>query len=130
MACPATAQSVAWTQQNVSGPSPRYQYAMAYDAARGVIVLFGGSSGAGQFGDTWEWNGAGAWTQRSVNGPSPRFLHAMAYDAARGVSVLFGGLGMDYSGQTWEWNGAGAGAWTQRAASGPSPRIGSAMCYD
>ncbi len=29
---------------------------MAYDAARGQVVLFGGYSG-GLLGDTWVWNG-------------------------------------------------------------------------
>ena len=35
---------------------------MAYDAARGVTVLFGGYDGANYLGDTWEWNGT-SWTQ-------------------------------------------------------------------
>ncbi|MBI5865398.1 MAG: immunoglobulin domain-containing protein [Planctomycetes bacterium] len=124
---PARAQPVEWTQRVVSGPSARYRHAMAYDAARGVTVLFGGYSGSGRIGDTWEWNGT-AWTQRSISGPSPRSSHAMAYDTARGVTVLFGGYaGSSANGETWEWNGT---AWTQRAVSGPSRRYGHAMAYD
>jgi hypothetical protein len=73
---------------------------MAYDSARGVIVLFGGLNSSGYNGETWEWNGT-AWTQRIVRGPSPREGHAMAYDAARRVTVLFGGRDGAYNGETW-----------------------------
>jgi hypothetical protein len=101
---------------------------MAYDAAHGVTVLFGGSNHTSYNGETWVWNGT-IWTQRAVSGPSPRSSHAMAFDAARGVTVLFGGdtdIGIA-NGETWEWNG---NTWTQRAVSGPAPRDGHAMSYD
>jgi len=64
--------------------------AMAYDAARHRIVLFGGREN--QFlADTWEWDGV-IWVQRSpLASPSPRRSHAMTYDAARQRVVLFGG---------------------------------------
>jgi hypothetical protein len=125
---PLRAQTVEWNLSlPATAPSPRLNHAMAYDAARGVIVLFGGTS-PGANGETWEWNGT-AWSQRSVSGPSPRVQHAMAYDAARGVTVLFGGNlgGGIISGETWEWNGT---AWSQRSVTGPSPRYGHAMAYD
>lgn len=125
----APAQTAGWTQRMVSGPSPRDVHTMAYDAARGVTVLFGGySTSSGANDETWEWNGA-AWTQRVVSGPSPRFVHAMAYDAARDATVLFGGLtsGGTPNGETWEWNGT---VWTQHTVSGPSPRCWHAMAYD
>ena len=75
---------------------------MAYDAARGVTVLFGGYNGGATYnGETWDWNGT-TWTQRLVSGPSPRYGHAMAYDAARGVTILFGGgTSTVTSGETW-----------------------------
>ena len=122
----ALAQSVAWAQRLVSSPSPRLDPDMAYDAARGVTVLFGGFNNL-FYGDTWVWNGV-AWTQRMVSGPSARYSHAMAYDSARGVTVLFGGYNnIPNNGETWEWNGT---AWTQRVVSGPSPRYSHAMAYD
>jgi hypothetical protein len=105
---------------------------MAYDAARGITVLFGGGAfPPGVNLDTWEWNGT-VWTQRLVSGPSARSGHAMAYDVGRGVTVLFGGSSFDGSngniyGDTWEWNGT---VWTLRAVSGPSPRVYHAMAYD
>jgi hypothetical protein len=97
---------------------------MAYDSARGVVVLFGGSDGGGE---TWEWDGSD-WTLRATTGPSPRDDHAMAYDSARGVVALFGGsAGAQSFGDTWEWDGS---AWALRATSGPSPRDAHAMAYD
>jgi len=98
---------------------------MAYDAARGVTVLFGGFSN-----ETWEWDGT-TWRMHAVVGPSARMGHAMVYDAARGVVVLFGGQtgSAEYqnSAETWEWNGV---AWTRRLVSGPPPMREHAMAYD
>jgi hypothetical protein len=105
---------------------------MAYDLARHVTVLFGGSNaGSPNLSDTWEWNGT-MWTLRPVGGPSARYFHSMAYDAGRGLTVLFGGTGSNgiSTAETWEWNGTGAGSWTQRMISGPSPREDHAMAYD
>jgi hypothetical protein len=125
---PARAQLVVWTQRAVEGPSARSGHAMAYDAARGVTVLFGGADISGQpIGETWLWNGT-AWTQQVVGEPAARGGHAMAYDAARDVTVLFGGYSSDgYNGETWEWNGT---AWIQQIVMGPSPRNSHAMAYD
>ena len=98
---------------------------MAYDTARGRVVLFGGYNG-NYLDDTWEWDGT-TWTQRATSGPSPRMHPAMAYDTARGRVVLFGGSNGNYLGDTWEWDGT---TWTQRATSGPASRYGHAMAYD
>src|SRR5205085_12529 len=130
-ACRSTvdAQYVQWTQRSSSGPSPRWGHTMAYDAARGETLLFGGSYYDGSWhwpGETWAWNGS-TWMQRSSSGPSPRESHAMAYDAAQGVTVLFGGYNAGYRGDTWEWNGS---TWTQRSSSGPSARYSHAMDND
>ena len=70
---PVRAQLIEWTLREVSGPSSRDRVAIAYDAARGVIVLFGGSTDNGLSGETWEWNGT-VWIQRMVSGPSPRYV--------------------------------------------------------
>src|SRR5437762_7486543 len=99
----ARAQTLTWTQRPVSGPSPRYLHAMAYDPARAVTVLFGGDTAAG---DTWAWNRA-AWAQRSAGGPSSPYAHAMAYSAARAATVLFGASATRtcYHGEASEWSG-------------------------
>jgi len=120
-----------WRRQSTTGPSARYGHAMVYDAARHLIVLFGGIDGAGNYlNDTWEWDGT-AWNQRTVQGPSARQGHAMAYDVARGHTVLFGGIGYDgtghYFGDTWEWDGQ---SWTQISSDGPAARYHQAMAYD
>jgi hypothetical protein len=85
-------------------PSARSDHALAYDAARQVVVLFGGWTGA-VAGDTWEFDG-GSWSFRSpAPAPSARDSHGMAFDSLRGVTVLFGGLDVARSAETWEWTG-------------------------
>ena len=92
---------------------------MAYDAARGGVVLYGGTGagGVGRLGmlaDTWTWDGT-RWRREGAadGGPGPRCVHAMAYDERRGRVVLHGGSGPDGQlGDTWEWDG---GRWTRVA---------------
>jgi hypothetical protein len=120
-----------WTEKfPASSPSPRVGAAMAYDSARGEVVLFGGSDFSTQFGDTWVWNGT-TWTQRfSAIAPRPRAAHAMAYDAARGQIVLFGGVGSGaVLNDTWVWDGS---TWTQKfPASVPPGRFNCGfLAYD
>lgn len=121
-----------WAQANVSsGPQPRVFAAMDYDSARGVSVLFSGSSdgGPGNLQDTWEWNGS-SWLQRTPASSPPALAAAsMAYDSARGVSVLFGGDGAaGVSSSTWEWNGA---SWSQKTFSpAPAARVWASTAYD
>lgn len=117
----------AWTQAEDVGPHMRSGHALADDAARAQIVLFGGRFDQIEFGDTWLWDGE-AWTQAEDTGPSARYLHAVAFDTVRARIVLFGGLsGVDEQGDTWEWDGE---AWTQVADTGPAARYGHAMCFD
>ena len=68
-------------------------HAMAYDSARGRVVLFGGFEG-GYTLSPIRGNGTGI---HGSNGRRPRVrrpapAHAMAYDSARGRVVLFGGF--------------------------------------
>lgn len=122
---PLTAQ-FAWSITWGGGhPGDRIDHAMAFDAARGQTVMFGGSSGAITYGDTWTFQTTAppyGWTQLGVAGPTPRTGHAMVYDANRQVVVMFGGMliGGVPSDETWEWNGS---TWTLRApATTPPPR--------
>jgi hypothetical protein len=121
---------VEWELRSTSGPSARVAPAMAYDAARQVVVMFGGMGSDGRLGDTWEWDGA-SWTLRCAScGPSPRFFHAMTFDSSRGVTVLFGGEVADVgaSDETWEWNGS---EWTARGdGSSPGPRAAPSIAFD
>jgi hypothetical protein len=121
-----------WTQRAAAGgPSPRLEAAMAYDAARAVTVLFGGSDAAlGSRDDTWTWDGTG-WTQRTpATSPPARFGHALAYDEARARTVLFGGRdgALVALNDTWEWDGS---TWQLRQpALAPSPRYNHGLAYD
>jgi hypothetical protein len=104
---------------------------MAYDSARGRVVLFGGY-GNDYLADTWEWDGT-TWAQRApVTSPSIRYGCAMVYDNARARVVLFGGyngaVSNPYLSETWEWDGT---TWAQRApVTSPVNRSGHAMAYD
>jgi hypothetical protein len=122
-----------WTKKQDIGPTARMDHAVAYDASRHRVVLFGGRGlGWLALSDTWAWNGE-FWTELEDIGPSARAMHAMAFDSARERVVLFGGL--DASGSasptvfadTWEWDGA---LWTQVADTGPSARYGHAMAFN
>jgi len=54
-----------WTRVATAGPPTRFVSAMAFDAARGETILFGGSAPDGKrfLGDTWSWDGS-AWHAR------------------------------------------------------------------
>ncbi|HET8542665.1 MAG TPA: kelch repeat-containing protein [Anaeromyxobacter sp.] len=119
----------------VFGPKPpaRSSHAMAYDSARGLVVMFGGEDSTGKrLDDTWEWNGM-VWANRTPTGtasPVARSGHGMVYDAARNRVVLYGGI--DASGakraDTWEWDGA---TWALVASGGgPGGRERHGMAYD
>jgi hypothetical protein len=100
---------------------------MAYDAATGTFVLFGGYNGSEVLGDTWTWDGT-TWTQQFPPvSPSPRTNNGMTFDAATGTILLFGGLaGEQGSGDvlndTWEWHGKTKTLTHLFPASSPSPR--------
>lgn len=121
-----------WTQKSpASSPPARYAHAMAYDAARSQVVLFGGAAGAGEYyGDTWVWDGT-TWTQKlPPNNPPARVGHAMAYDAARGQVVLFGGsTSVAFFNDTWVWDGT---TWMQKfpTVSPPARNNGQFLAYD
>ena len=72
----------------VTSPSARVGHVMAYDSARSVTVLFGGSPNPilpPVANDTWEWNGT-TWTQvATATAPSEAVYSSMCYDSQRGV---------------------------------------------
>lgn len=129
----------AWRRSSATGPEPRTFPAMAYDSARGEVVLYGGSrvlfGGGGaapaMLDDTWVLRGD-EWTRVSAGGPGPRAEAAAAYDPRRGRTVQFGGRVVSEGGEverlgdTWEWDGR---RWTLVSTGGPSPRSGAAMAW-
>lgn len=108
---------------------------MAYDAALGAVVAFGGiTPSGGCSGSTFEF-ASGLWTNvsSSITGsPGGLALATMAYDASTGAIELFGGVcesellgiptGVSVSGAMWTLSN---GHWSKLAASGgPGPRYG------
>lgn len=117
-------------------PPTRYHHAMAYDEARGVMVVYGGficqsnaacvrpTEGNEQFyNDTWEWDGT-SWTQKfSSQTPGLRWDHVMTYDPVRRRVVMFGGrngFGTPINDQ-WEWDGT---SWIRRTTLGDPAQLG------
>ena len=89
-------------------PPRRAEGAIAYDSARGCVVLRRFRHGEGErLGDSCEWDGR-QWTLAATTGLSPRNNPAVTYDALRRCGVLFGGSGATHD--TWTWNGA---SWQQ-----------------
>src|SRR5215813_7535515 len=127
----ASAAVANWTEQApATSPSTDIlNAAMAYDAATGTVVLFGGLIHGTVLRDTWTWNGT-TWTKQAPAArPPARYQASMAYDAATGTDVLFGGIGNPHAlSDTWTWNGT---TWTKQApATHPSPRRLASMAYD
>lgn len=110
-----------------ASPSPREGIAMAFDAAHGQTVLFGGSSLLDRAAGTWTWNGS-VWTKHTpAHSPTLRWVSGMTYDGATGLVVLFGG-GPKPFGDTWLWNGVD---WTKaRPVHSPPAREAMGMAYD
>jgi hypothetical protein len=108
----------AWALQNPdSSPPPRGSPVMAYDEARGQVVMFGGLSGNTQDSqtyraDTWTWNGTTWRQQQPAIAPIGRERAVMVYDSARKRTVLFGGQGdKGILNDTWIWDGK---TWAQQ----------------
>jgi cysteine-rich repeat protein len=120
-----------WRQRQQALPDDRREHALAYDAARGRVVLFGGDA-LGFSNETWEYDGT-SWNERTPSGKNPpaRRAPAMAYDARRGRVVLFGGIpnGGGQLDDTWEWDGQN---WIDvtPATGSPPARHTFAMTYD
>lgn len=120
-----------WTAQHpMASPPPRHGSSLANDGSSGMVVLFGGDSGARVplfLNDTWIWNGT-TWDKRKpASSPPGRVDATMAYDEAAGQLVLFGGTSGIALGDTWVWDGRN---WTQRSSTlSPAPRYAAAAAY-
>lgn len=115
---------------NVPFSPGRGNHVMAFDAARGQMVLFGGYPRTSQTLDgTWVWQGTD-WILLNPSNKPPAVVYAMmTYDAARQEVVLFGGqTSSSTTNATWVWNGTN---WTMRnPANKPTSVILAAMTYD
>lgn len=92
-----------WTQIPGQGPAPRLYASMAYDSARGRMVMHGGQSTAFYSGvsfvDTWEWDGTAWQDVTPASGVNPGSRGAMVYDASLQAVVKVSGQ------YTYAWNG-------------------------
>jgi hypothetical protein len=113
------------------GPTPgRGRGGLAYDAADGYAVLFGGASPCGTYNDTWTFEN-NIWTQlTTTSAPPPLSEFAMTYDATDGYVLLTGGccIAGANSRETWAF---AHGIWTNLTQS-PTPVVdsNSAMTFD
>ncbi len=121
-----------WTQRTPSlSPTPRFEHAMAFDATRGRLVLFGGRTTPGVLcgsasNETWEWDGT-TWTLLAPTASPPGLNgHTMAYDSDRSRLVVIGGKTCSSSEQIWEYDGT---TWSKRGDLA-QPRVAHAMTYD
>jgi PKD repeat protein len=105
-----------WTNitASVSGaPPPVAGGGLAYDAALGKVVLFGGLNATGGYSDyTWTYHSM-SWTNVTATAgtpPSPRILPALSADSATGQLLLFGGetAPFTWGHDTWTF---GNGTW-------------------
>jgi len=82
-----------WTRVSPAvSPANREQHTMSFDAANGVVVLYGGWADTAM-NDVWVYDvAANIWTQ-AVSSPAPgtRYLHGMVYDPGIRQHVVFGG---------------------------------------
>ncbi|MCB9789002.1 MAG: hypothetical protein H6744_20175 [Deltaproteobacteria bacterium] len=127
-----------WSAPTTEGAVPRPDgvgQAMAWDAGRGRVVMFGGLAGkdaaAEAISDMLEWDGE-TWTDvTTADGPPGRSAATLVYDGARRELLLFGGSDGDGQplGDLWAWDG---GSWAERTPAGPSPsaRSGAAAAFD
>jgi hypothetical protein len=117
-----------WSQKLVNGPAPRTGHAMVFDAARGKIVLFGGTVASGVVvHETWTYDGE--WSEiTEASAPSASIDAAMAYDPKRRKVVLLSGDGFGTIAATWEL-GSATNQWIKIAGPQPLVRQHAAMAY-
>jgi hypothetical protein len=104
-----------WSERHVSpAPPARTDAVAAWDAARSVVVLFGGEGlddkGAPVgFNATWTWDGS-AWKRHEPkDAPPAQQLTSMAWDPGGRTVLLVTATGAATA-QTWSWDGS---TWTR-----------------
>jgi PKD repeat protein len=124
-----------WTNLTPSlslSPPSRYKGMIAYDAADGYVLLYGGLRNGGYLADTWMFR-AGAWSPIAVpSSPGPLEDAGMTFDPNDGYVLLFGGdnvTGIDLN-RTWSYS---AGTWTDitgSVAGAPPAEETAPLTYD
>jgi len=124
-------------------PSPRSDFAFAFDPTTGSAVLFGGLTNLSTLAvsnETWTYDvGASLWTP-STHGPAPPAREGSAFTVvpSLGAAFLYGGWNRNFSGtgsltysDLWEFN-LSTSTWTNVSALGPRPPPleGASMAWD
>lgn len=103
-------------------PGPRGGHAMAYDAVRDRIVLYGGADDLDDAIYEWSGPGNGTWTRIAPTGAGPgtRRNAALVYDRAQARMLLVGGETEDQqqASDVWLYK---EGAWAAQALGSVSP---------
>jgi cysteine-rich repeat protein len=120
-----------WVRQQATSPGGPLTYApaVAFDSARGMLVVFVGDEVPFNTTQTWDWDGS-RWSEHYDSIPPPRTRPQVAYDARRARLFMFGGGGgrEPFPTDTWEWDGS---TWTLGTSpSNPPPRVGAKIAYD
>ena len=117
-----------WTQQSPThSPPPLEDPAAAFDAARGLVVMYGDyRTDTGPAVGTWTWDGHD-WLQSTS--PAPLFpAPVAAYDPNNERVILFGESLQGGEPQTWAWGGVD---WKQlMPATEPGARQRASMAFD
>lgn len=121
-----------WYNSGLAGPDGRKGASLAWDAAEGELVLFGGLNGTyGALNQTWyRIPYVTAW--EPLPGPTlppARYDASFTYDPALGGLVLFGGVGAggQVLSDTWVFR---HGAWSPLNVANPPPaRSGATLAY-
>jgi len=119
------------TWSRVDGlPFRRSSHALAYDRARGEVVLLGGigRSGDPAGGTVWVGDGRG-WESRAELADEGWAEPAACYDRSRKRVVVFGGWdgANEFRGDTWEWDGR---EMVRVSTAGPAARAGHEIAWD
>jgi Carboxypeptidase regulatory-like domain/Galactose oxidase, central domain len=124
-------------------PSPRADFAFAFDPTTGTAVLFGGLTNLSTLqvsNETWTYDvGASRWTL-TMHGPAPppREGAAFAVVPSLGMAFLYGGWNQNFSdhgsltySDLWEFN-LSTSSWTNVSVFGPRPPPleGAVMTWD
>lgn len=121
---------VRWLRLTALGPATRSERAsLAFDSARGRVVLFGGTVAARRTDETWEWDGS-RWTQLNPSQrPPSRRGHELVFDPVRGRVLMLGGSLSSgaLANDVWSWDGSN---WTLEPGVMPEMRDGYGIAFD
>jgi hypothetical protein len=101
-------------------PVPRAEHAMAWDAERGEIVMYGGRLDASDdeilSGETWVWDGDDWALLTPTTEPEARARHSLTFhERRRKVTLVGGDSTVGLVNPVWEWDG---GDWAPVTAEG------------